>query len=508
MTRRYRIATIVPLLLAGCTTLGPDFARPGYDGPGGWFGAAKAPPVSRTVEAPADPDWWKLFNDKTLTALEERVAAENMDVRIAALRIAQSRAQYDTAVAAGMPSINGSTSYTRQKASNVGVFANAPNPLGASGISGSTAGGLGSRHLNAFDVFQVGLDASWELDLWGKIRRSVEAAAATIEANEETRRGILVTNLAEVARDYIVLRGVQTQLRIARDNVRIARESLTLTQQRAAGGVTTTLDVANASAEVSNAQARIPALEQQEGQLINAVSLLLGMPPYALRETLRTAHAVPPVPPRVPIGLPSDLARRRPDIREAEARLHAATASIGVARAAFYPSMRLSASAGLQALEVSRVFDLNARQYAAGPGLTIPIFEAGQLKATLRLTEDQQKEAALAYQQTVLRALHEVENALIAYRSEQARRAELTSAVAESRRALELARARYQQGVADFLQVLVAQRTLLANELSLADSTTTVSGNLVTLYKALGGGWEKDMPEAKKPEPKPSPRAS
>jgi NodT family efflux transporter outer membrane factor (OMF) lipoprotein len=484
------------LLLGGCAALGPNFTAPEWSGPSGWFGhATPRAPVSQTVEAPIDPNWWTLFKDPTLTALEQRVANENLDVAIAALRIEQSRAEYDVAAAAGLPNINANASYTRQKASNVGVFANAPNPLGASGISGSTAGGLGSHKLNAFDVFQTGFDASWELDLWGKIRRSVESAGATTEASEEARRGVLLTSLAEVARDYIVLRGVQTQLRIAHDNVDIARDSLKLTQQRAEGGVTTSLDVSNASAQLSAILAQIPALEQQEAQLINALSLLLGMPPNGLRGELQAPHTVPPVPPRVPVGLPSELARRRPDVREAEARLHAATANIGVARAAFYPSVTLSGSVGLQAIQFASIFGGNARQFALGPGVTVPIFQGGRLKATLHLTEAQQKEAALTYQQTVLTALHEVDNALTAYRSEQRRRQQLTDAVNENRRALELARARYTQGVADFLTVLDAQRTLRLNELLLSDSTTTVSANLVVLYKALGGGWETDLPE-------------
>jgi len=491
------------LLLAGCTSLGPDFTAPGWSGPSAWFGAPQPrPPISETVEAPIDPNWWTLFKDPTLTALEQRVAAENIDVAIAALRIEQSRAQYDVAVAAGIPNIDGNTSYTRQKASNVGVFANAPNPLGASGISGSTAGGLASHKLNAFDVYQVGFDSSWELDLWGKIRRGVESAGATTEASEEARRGVLLTNLAEVARDYVTLRGVQTQLRIARENVGIARDNVKLTQQRAAGGVTTSLDVANAQAQLSTTLAQIPSLEQQEAQLINALSLLLGMPPNGLRAELQTARAVPPVPPRVPVGLPSELARRRPDVREAEAKLHAATANIGVAKAAFYPSVTLSGSVGLQSIQFAPLFGFNARQFAIGPTLSVPLFEGGKLKATLHLTEAQQKEAALSYQQTVLTALHEVDNALTAYRSEQARRQQLTDAVAQNRLALVLARARYAQGVADFLAVLDAQRTLLADELLLADSTTAVSGNLVVLYKALGGGWETDLPEGKQPEPK------
>jgi NodT family efflux transporter outer membrane factor (OMF) lipoprotein len=489
------------LLLGGCTTVGPNFSAPNWSGPGTWFGGGKErAPVSQTVEAPIDPNWWTLFKDPTLTTLEQRVANENLDVRVAALRIDESRAQYDIAAAAGLPNLNANTSYTRQKASNVGVFANAPNPLGASGISGSTAGGLKSHTLNAFDAYQVGFTSSWELDLWGQIRRSVESAGATVQASEDTRRGVLLASLAEVARDYITLRGVQTDLRIAHENVQIAQDSLKLTQQRAAGGVTTNLDVAQAQGQLSVNKALVPTLEQQEAQLINAVSLLLGMPPNALRAELETPKAVPPVPPLVPVGLPSELARRRPDVRMAEAQLHAATANIGVAEAAFYPSVSLSGSFGLQAIQFAPLFGFNARQFALGPTVSVPIFEGGQLKATLHLSEARQKEAVITYQQTVLTALHEVDNALTAYRSEQARRQELIDAVASIRQALDLARARYAQGVADFLTVLVVQRALEDSELLLADSTTRVSDNLVTLYKALGGGWETDLPDAPKPD--------
>jgi NodT family efflux transporter outer membrane factor (OMF) lipoprotein len=219
-----------------------------------------------------------------------------------------------------------------------------------------------------------------------------------------------------------------------------------------------------------------------------------------LRAELQTPGTVPPVPPLVPVGLPSELARRRPDVRMAEAQLHAATANIGVAQAAFYPSVSLTGSVGLQALEFAPMFGFNARQYALGPTVSVPIFEGGQLKATLHLTEARQKEAVITYQQTVLTALHEVDNALTAYRSEQARRQQLIDAVAENHQALDLARARYAQGVADFLTVLVVQRALEDSELLLADSTTTVSNNLVALYKVLGGGWESDLPEETKPD--------
>jgi NodT family efflux transporter outer membrane factor (OMF) lipoprotein len=417
-------------------------------------------------------------------------------VRVATIRVVESRAQLGIAGSAQFPALNGNGSYTRQKASDVGVFANAPNPLGANGASGSNTGGIKGSTLNAFDVYQVGFDASWQIDLWGQVRRSVESATASVVASAEARRSALLLGLSEVARDYILLRGAQLKLQIARDNLTIAQQSLQLTQQRAAGGVTTDLDVANAAAQLRSTAAEIPPLEQLVSQLINAISLLLGQPPNALQAELVVAKPVPPVPPRVPVGLPSELARRRPDIRQAEAQLHGATADIGVAVANFYPSVRLTGSVGLQSIQPWTMFNLNARNYGVGPGITIPIFEGGQLKATLELRKAQQQEAAVNYQKTVLSAWHDVDNALTAYKTEQARRDQLVQAVAQNQRALGLAQSRYQEGVADFLQVLTAQQNLLATQQQLADATTNVSANLVALYKALGGGWETQMPAA------------
>jgi NodT family efflux transporter outer membrane factor (OMF) lipoprotein len=488
--------------LNGCT-VGPDFKRPGWAFPSSWFSGpreAVARPASVPVAGPVDVDWWMLFHDPILTGLERRVAAENLDMKIATTRLAQSRAQLGVARASLFPTVGGNVSYVREEASNNGLFAVIPSAAGASAANGSptnSAGGVQGTGLKPFDLWQGGFDASWEVDLWGGVKRSVESAAASTEAAEEARRTVLLSSLAEVARDYIQLRGTQAQLQIARDNVRTARESLNLTQQRAAGGVTTDLDVANASAQLRTTLAQIPALEQQEAQLINALSLLLGQPPNALRVDLAMARPVPPVPPLVPVGLPSDLARRRPDIRLAEAQLHAATADIGVAQANFYPSLNLTGSIGLQSLQLSNIFDVHSKQYAVGPGITIPIFQGGQLRSTLHLREAQQQEAAVNFQKTVLQAWHDVDNALTAYKAEQTRRDELVHAVSDNEHALVLAQSRYQQGVSDFLSVLDAERSLLAAQLQLAESTTTVSSNLVALYKALGGGWETDMPEAK-----------
>jgi NodT family efflux transporter outer membrane factor (OMF) lipoprotein len=293
-----------------------------------------------------------------------------------------------------------------------------------------------------------------------------------------------------LARDYVRLRGMQRKLQITRQNLASNEESLRLTRARAAGGLTTDLDVANAAAQVATIQSEIPALEQQQAELGNAIALLLGQPPQALSAELSAPRAVPPVPPSVPVGVPSELARRRPDIRRAEAQLHAATAATGVATADFYPRITLIGNGMLQGVQPASLVQWAALAYSIGPSISLPIFDGGQRRRTLELREAQQQEAALIYQRTVLGALHEVDNALTAYGAEQRRRDELERAAQQDRRAVSLARDRYEQGVADFLQVLTAQRALLAAEQDLADSTTTVSTNLVTLYKALGGGWQ------------------
>ena len=486
------------LVLGGCT-VGPNFTPPEWLSPGSWF-AKKDEPIPKEpsvpVAQPIDPNWWNVFQDPELTALEHRVAGENLDVQVATARLEESRAQLGIAGAAQFPTLNANGSYERQKASNIGEFANAPNPLGANGERGNSAGGIKSGKLAPFDVYQVGFDAAWELDLWGKVRRSVESAQASVQASAEARRAALISSQAELARDYVQLRGAQTQLRITRDNVKISEQSLQLTQQRAAGGVTTDLDVANAAAQLRTTAAQIPPFEQLESQYINAISLLLGLPPNALQAELITPKPVPPVPPTVPVGLPSELALRRPDIRQAEAQLHAATAEIGVAVANFYPSVTLSGSLGLQSLQPWKVFDVNALQFGVGPNITIPIFEGGQLKATLELSKAQQQEAAINFQKTVLGAWHEVDNALTAYQTEQARRDQLAEAVAQNQRALSLAQSRYEDGVADFLQVLTAEQNLVSTQLQFVQSTTSVSANLVALYKALGGGWETQLPRA------------
>jgi NodT family efflux transporter outer membrane factor (OMF) lipoprotein len=275
-----------------------------------------------------------------------------------------------------------------------------------------------------------------------------------------------------------------------------ANDILAVTRQRQQKGVTSDLDVENAAAEAESIRASLPDLARQESDAINALSLLLDEPPGGLAVEL-APRARPVQPPRLPVGIPSQLARRRPDIREAEAQLHAATANIGVAIGDFYPSVTLNGSVGFQALDLTNLWKGSSLQYALGPNVTMPLFEGGRLKSTLDLRDAQQQEAAIAYHETVLKAWHDVVNALVAYRTEQERRLSLRRQVEHAGAALSLARSRYNDGVAQFITVLDAQRTLLSAEQQLATSATNVEVDVVALYKALGGGWEATFP----PEP-------
>ncbi|HVJ51779.1 MAG TPA: efflux transporter outer membrane subunit [Aliidongia sp.] len=481
------------LFLAGCT-VGPDFEKPSSWSPESWFSApepaAPQPPAaSRPVAEPVKADWWTLFGDAELTALEQRVEAANLDIRAATLRLAESRAQRRITAADQFPQINGDASYVREKPSARGEFSLFSGAGGGASSGGGASGIPSPGPIPPFNLYQWGFDASWELDLWGRVRRSVEGADASIEASAEARRDTLLSTMAEVARDYIQLRGVQTQLRIARENRDVAVESLRLTEDRAGHGLTSELDVRNARAELLSIQATIPQLEQRQAEAINQLGFLFGEPPRALLAELQPPGPVPPMPPAVPIGLPSELAERRPDIREAEAKLHAQTAEIGVAVAAFYPSVTLNGSDDLQALKFGNLANWASHTYSFGPSISLPIFEGGRLKGNLELTKAEQQEAAIEFERTVLNAWQEVDNALTAYDEEQHRGTDLTLQVEQTRQALDLARQQYRSGLATFLQVLDAQRQMLSAEQQQADSLTTASTNLVSLYKALGGGW-------------------
>jgi NodT family efflux transporter outer membrane factor (OMF) lipoprotein len=496
-------AAVALLTVPAACTVGPDFLKPKPDyTPASLTDGHTTDPgkqkLSTPVVAKPDPTWWKVFGDPQLTALETRVAGANLDVKVAALRLAESRATLGITESALLPQMRGDGGYIGQKPSKAGALSLFPTP-GGSG-AGNQAQNNGAL-FDPFSLWQYGLDASWEIDFWGRVRRDVESSLATMTATGDQERGVLITAQAELARDYVQLRGAQAALETTQHNLDIAKQSLALTQQRAAGGLTTELDVANAAAQVETTASDIPPLQARIDTLSNAIALLLGAPPQSMTRELAAAHPVPPVPPQVPVGLPSELARRRPDIRVAEANLHAATANVGVAVGDFYPRVTLSGSVAMQAVQFSNLGTwADASTWSIGPSITIPIFEGGRLQRNLELKEKQQQQAAVEYQRTVLNALHDVDNALTEYDAAQRRRNTLLQAVAQNRKAVQLAQDRYAQGVADFLDVLVTERSLFQTELLLTDSTTTVSSDMVQIYKALGGGWETALPEQTPPD--------
>ena len=474
-------AAVAMCQLAGCT-VGPDFLSPKTETPQTWTETSKA-----TTPAPVNDAWWQSFRDPELSSLVERAAQSNLDLQEAALRISESRYEERIAAAGEWPSLSGNASYASTRFSTEtaqgGLFGALGNIKGPPGFTPPSLP-------NPYDQYQVGFDASWEPDLFGGVKRSEEAAAANTEAAIEQRRGALVSLESEVARAYLDLRGTQAKLAIANDNLASERETLSLTRDRLNAKLGSDLDVSNASAQVTATESQVPALKREIDSDINQLSLLLAREPGALKAELEKPAAVPPTPPDVPIGLPGDLARRRPDIRAAEAELHAATAQIGVAVANLYPNVTFSAPFGLQAQRPIDLASWSAAFFQIGPTITIPIFEGGKLHAAVKLNEEAQKLAAVDYAKTVLSAVHDVENALVTYSTEMERRKSLEATAAENRRALTLAEQRYRNGVTTFLDVLNAQRTLLSTQLSLADSTQNVSVDLVALYKVLGGGWE------------------
>jgi NodT family efflux transporter outer membrane factor (OMF) lipoprotein len=500
-TSRWLGALALTATLFGCT-VGPDFVRPTPQTPAQWSQppapqspapstASRGAPGAVTSESAQLDAWWTLFGDPLLSSLVERSSRANLDLRAAVLRIEEARAQRDITAAGGWPSLDANAGYSRERLSET-------TPTGA---LFTTVGNLkipgfaGISIPNPYNQYQLAGSASWELDLFGRVRRSVEAAQASVEVSVEDRRAVLVALTADVAQSYIELRGAQSRMAVAEEDVATTRELLELTRQRRSAGLISELDVASATAQLSLTEAQVPAFDQLVTQDINQLSRLLGLAPEALRAELDAVAPIPPVPPSVPIGLPAELARRRPDIREAEAALHAATAQIGVAVAQLFPRLTLTAAGGFQSETVGGLTDWASRFGSLGPTLELPIFDRGRWK-TVHLQDIRAQEAAVAYARAVLGALHEVENARAAYGADRERRGWLEIAVAQNRDTLQLARQRYEGGVSTFIDVLDAERVLQQNQLSLIESTSAVSGDLVRLYRALGGGWDHAAPAA------------
>ncbi|WP_434605899.1 efflux transporter outer membrane subunit [Pseudomonas sp. D2-30] len=461
--------------LAGCM-VGPDFIRPenGLD-------AAQLTPRQehygepRSSTAAVPMQWWRLFNDALLTQLLARTLEGNLDLQMAAERIEQSRARLGIVASQLLPIVGANASYAREGLSEHGKFAALGAPTDPS------------------NFWQLGFDANWEIDLWGRARRSREGAEATVQASLYDREAVRVALAAEVARTYLQLRGTQAQLDIARQNQAVAERTLALAESRERNGVATRFETSSARAQLATVKALFPELAQRRNAQMNALALLMGEQPRALDAQLRQAMPLPSLPARIPLGVPSELAHRRADILRAEAQLHAATAAIGVAKADFYPRIGLKGRIGVEAFDSGDLTSWDSRMFSVGPTVYLPIFEGGRLMQRLALNESRQKTAALAYRQTVLQAWHEVDNALDAWAAQRRQHDELQVSYEQNREALDAAERGYQQGAADYLSVLTAQLNLLASQTHLNTSATNATLTVVNLYKSLGGGWDPEQ---------------
>ncbi|MGE5817443.1 MAG: efflux transporter outer membrane subunit, partial [Deltaproteobacteria bacterium] len=411
----------------------------------------------------------------------ERALRSNLDLRVAEARIREARANRAVVAAGAWPTINTSGSYTRVRSSE-NAFAISPQ----GGVGGGTGGGSSLDQ----NFYKTGFDASWEIDVFGGVRRSVEAADATIDAAVEDRRDVLVSLLGDVAKNYIDVRGFQRQLAVSRANLKAQQETLELTRVRFQAGLASDLEVAQQEAQVNTTASLIPLLESSLKQAAYSLDLLLGLEPGVLAGELSQDVPIPSLPSKVLVGLPSELLRRRPDIRRAERQLAAATAQVGSAMADLFPKFSLTGVVGLTSISASDWLSRGSRFWNVGPTISWPIFDAGKIRANIEVRNAQQEQALTQYEKSVLSAFQEVETALVNYANEQETYRSLTDAVAANRRAVTMANELYIRGLNDFLNVLDTQRTLYITETALTQSQATMASNLVALYKALGGGWE------------------
>lgn len=486
--KRYGLLALLAILPA--CTVGPDYQRPSMNLPSQW-----SEPLPKSQDAkPQDlARWWRGFNDAKLNALVERALRENLDLQAADARLAAARAQRSATAAQRWPTVNASSAYQRERIS--------PNAL--KGLLNSAQGGAGTGPSNGllssigplgepFNLFQAGFDSNWELDLFGGIRRKLEAAEANAAAMEENRRDLRISLTAEVARGYLELIALQRRLDIARQRLENQRKAHALASGLFKEGLASALDVNRAEAEQATAETAIPGFEAQIANTRHGLALALGQPPGALQQELAELDANLPPPPAIPAGMPADLLRRRPDIRQAERSVAAANANVGVAVAELFPKITLTGAVGLQSQDLSNFTNLSSGFYGFGPRLSLPIFQAGQLLANIDVQEAKTAEALKTYQKTVLTALRETEDALASLDGEQRRKQTLSGAEAVNRANAATALALYAEAEADLQTVLDTQRLWYESQDQLVQSELAVAIDHIALFKALGGGWDME----------------
>lgn len=466
------VAALLAVALGGCAAVGPDYSEPQLAVPAGWSAGTGTDAMDAVLLA----RWWHGFGDPVLDRLVADALAANLDLAQARARLREARARRGVAGAALAPSVDASLSGSRSRSS------------GQSG-SGSTR-----------ELYSAGFDASWELDVFGGVRRSVEAAQADLEASVESLSDTRVSLAAEVALNYIDLRTAEQRLAIAEESIAYRGENHQIIRWRQQAGLVSELDLAQATTDLESTRAVLPPLRTAVTEAKNRLAVLLGRNPGELESLVHADRPIPLAAAEIVAAIPADTLRQRPDVRAAERRLAAQTARLGEAEAARYPSFRLSGSLGLEALELDALADRDANTHSLFGGITAPVFNAGRIAANIEIQDALVEQARLAYRAAVLAALEEVENALTAVANTDARRAKLAEAAAAARTTLAIAEYRYASGLADFLSVLDAQRTQLSLDEQLAGSTGELARAQIRLYKALGGGWSTEPLPAKEPQ--------
>jgi NodT family efflux transporter outer membrane factor (OMF) lipoprotein len=471
------VALSVVGLLTGCITVGPDYEQPEISTPDAWHTAA----TQGLAEGEAAlHTWWTVFEDPQLNDLIDRATKANLDLELALWRIEEARALRGVASGARVPEVNFSGESGRGEASENGVLGEI-----------TPEGGFGAQNLHDY-----GVGATWELDLWGRVRRTVESADAAVEASVEDSRDVLVSLLAEVALSYADVRSFQERIQLAHANVDTQQDTLGLTQDRFRTGLVSALDVAQAEANLANTESLIPTLETDLQFALNRLAVLLGDHPGAVHDELETAKPLPGEPADVTVGLPANLLRQRPDVRRAERQLASQNARIGVATAALYPTFNLSGFLGLQATSGGDLLDSGSLTWGVGLPIRWNLFAGGRIRSNIRAEEARTEQARVFYEQTILLAMEELEGSMVAYEQQRIRREKLGLSVDATERSLGLVMTQYRAGLTDFQNVLDTQRSLLNRQDDLAASRGQVIKNLIGLYRALGGGWAPPVDEA------------
>jgi NodT family efflux transporter outer membrane factor (OMF) lipoprotein len=481
ITAKVAVLSVLVPLLGGCATVGPEYTRPTVQEPKEWI--EKDP---RIKSEPADLSrWWKVFGDPVLDGLIERASQQNLSLQIAGIRILQARAQLGIAIGNFYPqtqNVGGDLTATR-------LSENAPNTTADADFK--------------YDELALGFNAAWEIDLWGKFRRGMQSSFANLEGTIANYDDVLVSLTADVAGTYVLVRTFETRLKVARENVRIQEGTLQIAQTQFESGLVTELDVQQARNLLNTTKASIPPLEAGIRLGQNALAILLGTLPAETHEILGGPGPIPSAPPEVAAGIPAELLRRRPDIRLAERQVAAQSPLIGVAEADLYPHFALFGTIGFRTSDASvtkagspggsdltDLFSSNSLEWFAGPSFSWDIFNYGRIKNRVRVEDARLQQLAVNYQNTVLKAVQEVEDGLVGFLQADNQKGFLLEAVKAAKRSVDIALVRYREGLVDYQRVLDAERTLASSQDALVSATGSVVTNLISVYRALGGGWE------------------